>query len=202
MVSKTQLVINIERQLETCTFEEEGEWDKHFKVFNDSKSKLASYKKQFSSTDNVSKFLRTLIFLARFALIAIVVEESRLPFEMVIAPVKEKISHRQTYFETNAAPALAASLFKSNKPHGVVEKGLVKKHKRGFCSIWGNGVTMPTIVAIKFCKRQVGGVVVETGEEVSTIEVMDVVNFKSTKRFSILRHAEWTERWMGYQAHS
>lgn len=111
-MSNTQMVINIERELETMSFEKDEDWEKHVETFHRLISKLASYDKPVSADTKVSKLLRTLP--QRFAPIAMVAESSSVPFEKIIASVKAEISRCQQGPEKSVAP-VAASAFNDRR---------------------------------------------------------------------------------------
>lgn len=135
-MSNTQMVINIQRDLETMTFDRDEEWDKHIEKFHHLVAKLASYDSPLSAEDKVSKLLRTLP--TRFAPIAMVAEASGVPFERVIASVKAEISRRNKQDSGRPIPHVAAAASHDNNPKGrSIYRGRISKNKRDVCFVCG-----------------------------------------------------------------
>lgn len=110
-MSNTQIILNIKLELKTVTFEKEEEWEKNVEKFHQLIAKLAPCDKPISMESKVSMFRRTLP--TRFALIAMVAESSKMPFEKVIASVKAKISCLKTPEKSNKPAPVAASVNKT-----------------------------------------------------------------------------------------
>lgn len=105
-VSKTQIVINIQRDLKTMTFDHDEGLDRHIKTFHPLVGKLAFYDRPLSVEDKASKLLRTLP--TRFASIAMVAEASFLPFEKVVPSLKAKISRHKKQDSSRPVPHVSS----------------------------------------------------------------------------------------------
>lgn len=93
-MSISQMVINIEQELELMIFEENDEWEKHIDKFHFLLPKLGSDDKPVSMKVKDWKLLRTLP--TRFAPTAMLAESNRVVFERVIASGKDKIFRQNT----------------------------------------------------------------------------------------------------------
>lgn len=76
--SNTQMVIIIERDIETMTLEKEKEWEMKIEMFEKLTAKLASQDKHIPPEIKVSKILRTL--QTRVVPVAMVAELNEVPF--------------------------------------------------------------------------------------------------------------------------
>lgn len=132
-MSNTQMVVNIEREIEIMKFDKDEEWDKHVEHFHHLIEKLASYDKPLSAENKVSKLLRK--FPTRFAPITMVAKALSVPFEKVIVSAKAEISRCKTSGATSKhVPSVAASAAKGGR-NPTNSDGRIRKNKKDLCYV-------------------------------------------------------------------
>ena len=136
-MSNSQMVINIERELEKLTFIKDTEWESHIEKFHRLVGKLASYDKPITEEEKASKLIRSLP--ERFSPIAMVAESSNMPFERIVASVKAEISRRQDkeQVESKTTQPIGSASMASNKNESGKSVRLINKHKNVWCRVCG-----------------------------------------------------------------
>lgn len=122
-MSITEMVTNIEREIEKTTHDKDEEWKEHVELFHQLSGKLAFDDKPLSADDQVSKLLSTLP--TRLTPISMFAETSSVRFENFIASVKAGILRRKITGSTkNVPPAVSVSVRcgkkSTDKNHGQV----------------------------------------------------------------------------------
>lgn len=134
-MSDTQMGINIERELETMSFDMDKECTKHVEKLYHLVSKLATYDKPVTHGEKVLRFLRTLP--PRFAAITMVAKANIVPFEKIIASVIAKISRKKFQGNSKSTPSIATAVSKANFQQGGRDSSRTMKQNIDLCCVCG-----------------------------------------------------------------
>jgi len=126
--SNTQILINLQSELDQLRFKDGENWEKHVEKFNEVLGKLASYDSPVAEDEKASKLIKTLP--ESFAPLAMFSEASEISYDRLCVVVAGELSRRKNASgaPSSATPPVAAMAQGKGNKNGI--KGGIQKQKK------------------------------------------------------------------------
>lgn len=110
--SNTQVVINLQAELDRLKFKDDSDWEKHVEKFNEILFKLASYDSPVAAEEKASRLIRTLP--ESFAPLAMFSQPSEITYDKLCVVVAGELSRRKGNYRTTG-PSLHAFMVRPSR---------------------------------------------------------------------------------------